>query len=851
MTINRPHTVLTSLLVSLWLIIHYETVTGFAPTSHNAIMNHMENQQQLRKYSHYTSSSSQLKMIGRFFRRKEGKKGEKQDVEEEQPIITTKIDRIKQQQQPPPPQPEPVTAISAEAVAVVSEIVESVPEIVEVAPSGSAGLTPEGTGFSCPTSRIVRKAKRDNNGYYRADSEEAVTNVIAAITQESTADVALVYDKEDTLLGIFTETDYIKFSTDRAQKANSEEESATFLVNPVKDYVTPFDKLVSLSPMDTASQAIAAMIGADVRHVVITESVKNTDVVGVISMQDVMSVVQRDERLSLANLAQKYPNIASPLDQMLEEMKDTANELANTPETAKKDIIRTGTIVFAAGAISLFFIGNGWLHDHADVAMITIFVLGYIGIIFEEVFEFNKAAVALLMSTALWVTYADFFQNPAGIATSNVITQLSEQLAEVSDICFFLLAASTIVEVVDSHQGFKVVTNQIKTNSKKELFWTIGFLTFFLSAILNNLTVTIVMCSLLKKLIPKENDRKLFGGMVVVAANAGGVWTPIGDVTTTMLWINNNLSTLPTVLDLFLPSLVCLIGSLAVLVNQVEEDDADEGDNSSLLPESSKLAPRGNLVFWSGIGSLLFVPVFAEFTGLPPYLAMLTGLGAMWTLTDILHMGEEADEGLKVPAALSKLDTAGILFFLGILMSIGVLDKSGLLKELAVFLSTNLPSLDIIATVIGLASALIDNVPLVAATMGMYDISDYATDDKLWQLIALCAGTGGSILVIGSASGVALMGLEKVDFLWYAKKVSVGASVGYFAGIATYLAQNALVSALKPSTTMAAADITSSSSVLAANAVDTAALAVPHMLDGLTTVAQHASAVLASGGMGL
>lgn len=278
--------------------------------------------------------------------------------------------------------------------------------------------------------------------------------------------------------------------------------------------------------------------------------------------------------------------------------------------------------------------------------------------------------------------------------------------------------------------------------------------------------------------------------MVVVAANAGGVWTPLGDVTTTMLWMNHNLSTIPTVTQLFLPSLACLVGSLFFLVNQVEED-ASLGE--STLPPPSPLAARGQVVFWAGIASLLAVPIFAELTGLPPYLAMLTGLGAMWTLTDIIHMDDEDDE-LQVPAALSKLDTSGILFFLGILMSIGVLEKSGLLKDLAVFLNENLPSQDIIATVIGIASALIDNVPLVAATMGMYDLTEFGTDDKLWQLIALCAGTGGSILVIGSASGVALMGLEKVDFLWYAKKVSLGALIGYFAGIATYLAQDAILS---------------------------------------------------------
>ncbi|KAI2498460.1 Citrate transporter [Fragilaria crotonensis] len=489
--------------------------------------------------------------------------------------------------------------------------------------------------------------------------------------------------------------------------------------------------------------------------------------------------------------------------------------MANDPETAKKDVIKVGSAILSAITLAGFFSQSQWLHEHADVAIVAIFVLGYIGIIFEEVFEFNKAAVALLMSTGMWVTYADYFQNPNGVATDTVINQLAEQLAEVSDICFFLLAASTIVEVIDIHQGFKVVTNQIKTSSKKELFWTIGFLTFFLSSILNNLTVTIVMCSLLKKLIPNDADRKLFGAMVVVAANAGGVWTPIGDVTTTMLWISNQLSTVPTVTELFLPSIVCLVSSLAFLVSQVEEDDPssalEDGEGTVGPSGESELAPRGSLIFAFGIASLLAVPVFSELTGLPPYLAMLTGLGVMWTLTDIIHMGEEEEEDLKVPAALSKLDTSGILFFLGILMSIGVLDKSGLLKELATFLSDNLPSLDIIATVIGLASALIDNVPLVAATMGMYDLADYGTDDKLWQLIALCAGTGGSILVIGSASGVALMGLEKVDFLWYTKKVSLGALIGYFAGIATYLGEyfilhGGMLNGVLPPLAVAAAD---------------------------------------------
>jgi Na+/H+ antiporter NhaD/arsenite permease-like protein len=702
-------------------------------------------------------------------------------------------------------------------------------------------ITPEGYGFTAPAKRILSAANRKGSGYYRASSTENIMSVINAITTGDDFDAALVFDTEtDKIVGLFTESDYIKvctfcllvaskycpavfvqgdrietgretsfknfltlcqpkcycqFSRARAEQAKDEEQAANFLVSDVKDFVTPASELLSISVDDTANVAISAMKASGVRHLIVADKVtgdkklqEKSIIEGVISMQDVMSTIHNDERLSMTTLARKYPGL-NPVEQMRAELRSAANEGANNPETARGDILGFGASILGLVATAAFFSQSLWLHDHASAVIIAIFVLGYIGIIFEEVFEFNKAAVALLMSTGMWITYADFF-NSDGSASAEVIQQLGEQLADVSDICFFLLAASAIVEVVDLHEGFKVVTSQIKTTSKKQLFWTIGFLTFFLSAILNNLTVTIVLCSLLRKLVPVEEERKMFGAMVVVAANAGGVWTPIGDVTTTMLWINNQLSTVPTVLELFLPSVVCLVGSLAFLVRQIEDDDSLEG---SSLPEQTPLAPRGKLVFWAGIACLLSVPIFAELTGLPPYLAMLTGLGAIWVLTDVIHMRDKDDDGLQVPDALARLDTSGILFFLGILMSIGVLDKSGLLKDLAVLLSDNLPSLDIIATVIGLASALIDNVPLVAATMGMYDLSEYGTDDRLWQLIALCAGTGGSILVIGSASGVALMGLEKVDFLWYTKKVSLGATVGYFAGIATYIAQSAIL----------------------------------------------------------
>jgi Na+/H+ antiporter NhaD/arsenite permease-like protein/CBS domain-containing protein len=667
----------------------------------------------------------------------------------------------------------------------------------------ASSITPEGYGFSTTLRRILDDTGK---GFYKAYGSDPVIDVIQGITasgktngstEKMHPDVALVFDdKSDALVGIFTERDYVKLST-RCAQANTEEESAQFLLSPVSKYVTPASKIVALASSSTARVAIAEMEKTGLRHLVVSDRasennrlLSQSELQGVISMRDVMGVVQKDERISLQTLADKYPLLNNPMSRLREQMKTDANEAAKDPETIKNDIIRASCAVIGSIFVGLFFSDSLWLNQHADIVMIGIFVLGYIGIIFEQVFELNKAAIALLMSTGLWITYGDYYNTANGVASEKVLGQLSEQLAEVSDICFFLLAASAIVEVVDAHQGFKVITSLITTKSKKALFWIIGFFTFFLSSILNNLTVTIVMVSLLRKLIPNEDDRRLFGAMVVVAANAGGVWTPIGDVTTTMLWINGQLTTLPTITQLFLPSISCLIASLAFIAFQVKDDNSLQ---TSTLPEQSELAPRGSLVFWMGILSLLSVPVFNELTGLPPYLAMLTGLGVIWALTDAIHLGEKNRDLLKMPASLQKLDTGGILFFLGILMSIGVLDKSGLLKQLAVFLNDTLPSQDIIATVIGIASALIDNVPLVAATMGMYDLNEFGADDRLWQLIALCAGTGGSILVIGSASGVALMGLEKVDFLWYFKKVTLGATIGYFAGIAVYLAQSALL----------------------------------------------------------
>ena len=466
-------------------------------------------------------------------------------------------------------------------------------------------------------------------GYYKANASDSVINVMEGIRCEVNGDVALVFDDNDEkVVGIFTDADYIRLATERASTSN-EEESATFMAAPISNFITPSSNFICVEDTNTASQAVAIMTTNNVRHTVLVDKcgpnftyLEDSTILGVISMQDVLRVIQVDERLSFDKLSQKFPGLADrPIEQMREEMRSKANSLARNEETAKKDIIRAVTLIISTGSVALFASQSSWLHAHSELVMIGIFVLGYIGIIFEEVFEFNKAAVALLMSTGLWVTYADFSNGSTGVATDSVLDQLKDQLAEVSDICFFLLAASTIVEVVDAHQGFKVITNLITTKSKKGLFWVIGFLTFFLSAILNNLTVTIVMVSLLRKLIPNDDDRRLFGAMVVVAANAGGVWTPIGDVTTTMLWINNQLSTIPTVTELFMPSIVCLVASLFFLVNQVEEDSSLA---ESSLPPPSELSTRGSIVFWSGIACLLSVPVFSELTGLPPYLAMVS-----------------------------------------------------------------------------------------------------------------------------------------------------------------------------------------------------------------------------------
>ncbi|KAM5549438.1 hypothetical protein ABKV19_000721 [Rosa sericea] len=439
--------------------------------------------------------------------------------------------------------------------------------------------------------------------------------------------------------------------------------------------------------------------------------------------------------------------------------------------------------IFAAAATGTVavVINHSWVAANQDVAMALLFGIGYAGIIFEESLAFSKSGVGLIMAVCLWIV-----RSIGAPSTDIAVAELQHASAEVSEIVFFLLGGMTIVEIVDSHQGFKLVTDNITTRKPRTLLWVVGFVTFFLGSILDNLTCTIVMVSLLQKLVPPSDFRKLLGGVVVIAANAGGTWTPIGDVTTTMLWIHGQISTVETMKGLFIPAVVSVAVPLALL--SLTSEASGDGPDTSNVMASEQMAPRGQLVFSVGFGALIFVPVFKSLTGLPPYMGMLLGLGVLWILTDAIHYGESERQRLKVPQALSRIDTQGALFFLGILLSVSSLEAAGILRELANYLDAHIPNIELIAISIGIVSAIIDNVPLVAAAMGMYDVASFPQDSEFWQLVAYCAGTGGSMLVIGSAAGVAFMGMEKVDFFWYFRKVSGFAFAGYAAGIAAYLA---------------------------------------------------------------
>lgn len=423
--------------------------------------------------------------------------------------------------------------------------------------------------------------------------------------------------------------------------------------------------------------------------------------------------------------------------------------------------------------------------------LVVLFVIGYVAIALEHPIKINKTATALLTGVLCWTVYV-----MASPEKNAVVAELSHHLASVSEILFFLLGAMTIVELIDAHQGFRLITERITSRNVRTLLWIVGLIAFFLSAVLDNLTTSIVMVSLLRKLIRDREQRWIFAGVVIIAANAGGAWSPIGDVTTTMLWIGGQITAINIMKELFLPSLVSLLVPLLYLTFKLKGTISPPSSRGTAEHLSEASIREGRIMFFVGLGGLLFVPVFKTVTHLPPYMGILLSLGVIWVVSEILH--GDKDEAARKPFtaayALSRIDAPSILFFLGILIAIGALEATHLLGDLAHWMDTSIGNQDLIVVAIGLASAVIDNVPLVAATMGMYDIAVYPPDAKIWEFLAYCAGTGGSILIIGSAAGVAVMGMEKIDFLWYLRRISFTALLGYFAGVLTYLAIFALLS---------------------------------------------------------
>lgn len=470
--------------------------------------------------------------------------------------------------------------------------------------------------------------------------------------------------------------------------------------------------------------------------------------------------------------------------------------------------------------------------------ILLIFVLGYMAIALEHPLKIDKAASALIVGVLTWTVYilnvgsilnlgyspswAEFGNQVNNILESIkpglseaqwldsgwadkiavfnepyhfVVEELEHHLIEISEILFFLLGAMTIVEIIDQHEGFKVITDKITTTNKVKLLWIIAIITFFMSAVLDNLTTTIVMVALLKKLIGDQKTRWFFVSIVVLSANSGGAWSPIGDVTTIMLWIGGQITALPIITRVILPSMVSIVVPVA-LVSFYMKGSVDRP--VKLKNEVSFTTYRERIiVFLAGVGALLFVPVFKTITHLPPYMGMLFGLGVLWILTEIIHSGKsiEVKDKLKVFNIIRKVDTPTVLFFLGILSAVACLQSAGHLNITSGWLNENLGNVYAINTAIGILSSIVDNVPLVAGAMGMYDIALpgatgyealFVQDGTFWELLAYCAGTGGSILIIGSAAGVAAMGIEKIDFIWYLKKISLLALVGYLSGIATY-----------------------------------------------------------------
>ena len=436
------------------------------------------------------------------------------------------------------------------------------------------------------------------------------------------------------------------------------------------------------------------------------------------------------------------------------------------------------------------------------ICIIIAFVIGYACIATESVLEINKAAIALLMCVACWTL---FMMSPESyLSGDNVLLEVSakikESLGDTSETLFFLMGAMTIVEIVDANGGFNFVRDTLKTRSKRKLMWRIAFMTFVLSAILDNLTTSIVMIMVLRKLVQERRERIIYAALVVIAANSGGAFSPIGDVTTIMLWIKGVITTGGVISEILLPSLVSMFVPAFILQFQL----SGKFEKSQNLPKadvSTFTKTQRNIIFWLGVGGLCFVPIFRGLTNLPPFMGILLVLGVLWTVTEIfhrsLHKEEEDTMAKRVTDLLSRIDLSTILFFLGILMAVSCLEHVGVLTALGQWLDEVSGGNHYLVTgIIGVLSSIVDNVPLVAGAMGMYpvaEVGDMAVDGIFWQLLAYCAGVGGSMLIIGSAAGVVVMGLEKITFGWYMKKITWIAFVGYLAGMFIYWLEKLII----------------------------------------------------------
>ncbi|MFT4521995.1 MAG: Na+/H+ antiporter NhaD/arsenite permease-like protein [Bacteroidia bacterium] len=421
--------------------------------------------------------------------------------------------------------------------------------------------------------------------------------------------------------------------------------------------------------------------------------------------------------------------------------------------------------------------------------LIIIFVLGYLCIALEHVLKIDKAATAITTGVLCWVAYALGHQSDL----QHINEELILKLGEISSILFFLICAMTIVELIDTYNGFEIITNRISTTSPLKLLWIVGIITFILSAILDNLTTAIVMAALLRKLIKEKDLLWIFGGFVIISANAGGAFSPIGDVTTIMLWVGGQVTTGSILTKDFVPSVVCLLVPLIMAsftLRNLKTMSSDLSDTATTHLASKR---EETLVLILGVTGLISVPVFKTFTHLPPFMGILLSLGILWIITERMHVkkNESNKKQLKIHSIIQKIDTSSVLFFLGILLAVGSLEIAGHLNSLAILLDENIGNMYMINVAIGLLSAIVDNVPLVAGAMGMYDLNTYPVDHNFWTFLAYTAGTGGSVLIIGSAAGVAIMSALKIDFIWYVKKISLFALCGYLAGSLVYILLNA------------------------------------------------------------